>query len=110
MALFNAVAIDARKLLEYCLSDSHPRGRNKARVFRSRLGLAASHAEVLRIALLQAVQSQPDDLQLRVGDHYGRHYMLDFEMTTTAGKAMVRSIWIIRHNEEVLRFVTCFVR
>jgi hypothetical protein len=110
MALFNAVVVEAQKLLEYCLSDSHRRGRNKARVFRSRLGLTAASAELLRNALVQAVQDRPEELRFRVGDQYGRHYMLDFEMTTTTGKAVVRSIWIIRQNEEVLRFVSCFVR
>jgi hypothetical protein len=110
MVLFDAVVVDARKLREYCLSSSHHRGRNKARVFRIRLGLSENDAEVLQNALLQAVRSRPQDLQFRVGDQYGRHYMLDFEMTTASGTAMVRSIWIIRENEEVLRFVTCFVR
>jgi hypothetical protein len=110
MVLFNAVVVDARKLTEYCLSESHRRGRNKARVFRSRLGLTAAGAELLRNALLQAVENRPEDLQFRIGDRYGRHYMLDFEMRTAAGEAVIRSIWIIRQNEDVLRFVSCFVR
>ena len=110
MAVFDAVEVDARKLTEYCLSDSHPRGRNKARVFRSRLGLTAADGELLRTALLQAVRSRPEDLRPHLADQYGQHYVLDFEMSTAAGEAMLRSIWIVRQNEAVLRFVTCFVR
>lgn len=110
MSPFDTVVIDERKLAIYCLSGSHPRGRDKARVFRSRLGLTATDAAVLRTALLQAVQSRPQDLLLRGDNQYGQHYMLDFEMTTSTGEAAVRSIWIVRPNERVLRLVTCFVR
>jgi hypothetical protein len=34
---------------------------------------------------------------------------LDFEMKTSAGKATVRSGWIVRRGEDVPRFTTCFV-
>jgi hypothetical protein len=36
--------VDIRKLRDYCLNPAHPRGRNKARVFASVLGLTASDA------------------------------------------------------------------
>ena len=32
--------VDASKLRDYCLNAQHPRGRHKARVFASALGLA----------------------------------------------------------------------
>jgi hypothetical protein len=110
MPFFDTVVIDERKLVIYCLSDLHPRGRDKARVFRSRLGLTAADSTFLRASLLQAAQSRPQDLRRRGDNQYGQHYMLDFEMTTPAGEAMVRSIWIVRPNETALRLVSCFVR
>jgi hypothetical protein len=55
MPLFDTVVVDARKLVDYCLSHSHHRGRNKARVFRARLGLTGTDATHLRAALMEAV-------------------------------------------------------
>lgn len=50
--------VDVRKLRDYCLSPRHPRGRHKARVFVSALGLAADDAEELHAALLSAALSE----------------------------------------------------
>lgn len=50
MKLPNAehVVIDIRKLTEYCLNPYHGRGRHKARVFQSALGLTVYDAKELR--------------------------------------------------------------
>jgi hypothetical protein len=47
---------EIRKLLGYCLSSQHPRGRNKARVFAS-VGIREADAEELRMALPAAASS-----------------------------------------------------
>ncbi|XUP06566.1 hypothetical protein RVR34_08195 [Microcystis aeruginosa FBCC-A68] len=39
--------ISMEKLIGYCLNPEHSRGKNQARVFRSRLGITAENAEVL---------------------------------------------------------------
>ncbi len=49
--------VDIRKLREYCLSMDHPRGKHKARVFRTVLGLTANDAEELQKTLLAIVQT-----------------------------------------------------
>ena len=36
--------VDIRKLADYCLNPSHPRGRHKARVFRQAAGLQQDDA------------------------------------------------------------------
>ena len=46
--------LEIRKLEDYCLSSSHPRGRHKARVFRQALALQQSDAAWLRDAMLGA--------------------------------------------------------
>ena len=46
--------LDLRKLQDYCLSATHPRGKHKARVFREALGLTGESAEWLRATLLDA--------------------------------------------------------
>ncbi len=69
----NAV-VDIRKLRDYCLSPQHPRGRYKAKVFASALGLTAEDAEELREALLEAALSGEASAVDR--DHYGERYVL----------------------------------
>ena len=102
----NAI-VDGRKLRDYCLSPEHPRGRHKARVLASALGLTASDAEELRRALLSvalggvAVAGEADE--------YGQRYLIDFEMTIEAGRATVRSGWIVRSGEDYARFTSCWV-
>ena len=104
---FTTVLIDATKLRDYCLSEQHPRGRHKARVFRSGLGLSACDADLLRRALLDAVQTRRDDLVATGNDQHGQRFVLDFEMTTARGSAVIRSGWILPTGQRVLRFVTC---
>ncbi len=75
--------VDIAKLRDYCLNDQHPRGRHKARVFASALGLTVADADVLRQALLgtaregQALESDRDD--------YGQRYVVDLEMSGPRG-------------------------
>ena len=38
-----------------------------------------------------------------------RRSVLDFDMTGPAGKRTVRSVWMVRRNENFPRFVTCYV-
>jgi hypothetical protein len=106
---FGSIVVDVAKLRDYCLSDHHPRGRHKARVFRSRLGLTAGDADLLVRALLDAARVHQDDLRPTVADDYGQRYVLDFEMTTAAGTATVRSAWIVLGSHDVLRFTSCYV-
>ncbi len=49
--------LDIRKIEDYCLNPSHPRGRHKARVFREALDLQRSDASWLREVLLEAGRS-----------------------------------------------------
>lgn len=107
MAAFTEIVVEAAKLRDYCLSDRHPQGRHKARVFASRLGLTASDADFLRHRLEDAARSIP--LQTVRSDAFGERMLLDFTLTTETGSAVIRSGWILRPGERVLRFVTCYV-
>jgi hypothetical protein len=99
--------VDERKLRDYCLSPVHPRGRHKARVFASVLGIRQEDSALLRDALLQAARDG-DATEGRINE-YGRRYLLDFEMNGPLGRAEVRSFWIIRAGESFPRLTTCFV-
>lgn len=99
--------VDIAKLQDYRLNEQHPRGRHKARVFASVLGLTANDADVLRNALLKAViegEAVPGER-----DDYGQRYVLDFGMTGPRGRAMVRSSWILLPGENRPRMTSCYV-
>lgn len=106
---FASIVINVEKLRDYCLSGIHPRGRHKARVFRSRLGIAAKDADLLQRALADAARQRAAELRETAVDEYGKRYLLDFPMTTDFGTATARSTWIVLVDEDVLRFITCYV-
>jgi hypothetical protein len=99
--------IEIAKLREYCLSATHPRGKHKARVFQSALGISAEHAEELRDRLLAAASNE--DAIIGDSDRYGIRYIIDSAMIRRGHSAVVRSCWIILNSDSVPRFVTCFV-
>ncbi len=100
--------VDIRKLHDYCLNEAHPKNKHKARVFAAALGLTANDAELLKSALLDAVQN--DTAMLGEKDAYGQRYRIDFTMIGDKGQEVaVRSSWIVRTNEGFPRLTTCYV-
>jgi hypothetical protein len=99
--------VDMRKLRDYCLSARHPRGRHKARVFASVLGIYENDAELLRGALLEAALNR--EVLLGRADIYGQRYILNFEISGPAGRGTVRSFWMVRAGESFPRLTSCFV-
>jgi hypothetical protein len=102
-----AAIVDLRKIREYCLSEEHPRGKHKARLFDMALNMRSADAERLRDALLQAAKLR--DASVGVADEYGARYIIDFELEHNGRTANVRSGWIVRSGEDVPRFLTCYV-
>ena len=98
--------VDIRKLREYCLNPQHHRGKHKARLFTSLLGMDADDAEELRTALLEAVKKQ--DAQLADRDAYGQRYTLDFTLNWREKQATIRSAWIIETNTDFPKLTTAF--
>lgn len=99
--------IEIAKLRDYCLNPSHPRGRHKARVFASTVGLTQADAEFLRQELLHAaregVATRGD------ADEYGERYIVDFDLARGGRRATVRSAWIVRRREQAPRLLSCYV-
>lgn len=100
--------VDIKKLTEYCLSAKHFRGRHKARVFASALSMDETGAEHLREALLLAAKTE--EAEISASDKYGTRYIIDTVVRHKDKAASLRSIWIIRSDQEVPRFVTCYIR
>ncbi|HLO47078.1 MAG TPA: hypothetical protein VK211_01425 [Kamptonema sp.] len=99
--------IDEEKLSGYCLNPRHSDGQHKARVFQSALGMGIEDADELRMALLQAIQTTDAVLDKR--SPYGQKYQIDFLMIREEKQATVRSVWIVRDDEDFPRLVTSFV-
>lgn len=95
------------KLTDYCLSPTHFRGRNKARVFLSALGLTMDDAVELQLALLKAVREQ--NATRGASDLFGTQYIIDFEMTRDGRSATIRSSWIVPAENTPPRLLTCYV-
>ena len=109
MKLPNAdrAAVETAKLRDYCLNPDHPRGRHKARVFAAALGLSADHWDELRDALLKAARTEQATATDQ--DEYGQRYVVDFTMNGPAGRARIRSCWIVRSGEDIPRLTSCYV-
>ncbi len=99
--------VDIAKLRDYCLDPSHPRGKHKARVFASALGLSIERADELK----QALEDSASILDVTQGetDEYGKRFVKDFIMLGPSGQASVRSAWIILAGENLPRLITCYV-
>ncbi len=109
MKLPNVVraVVEIEKLRDYCLSQTHLRGKHKAFVFESVLGLTTSDAEELREAILTAAQIH--DATPTEKDEYGQRYIVDFPMERHGRQAIIRSSWIVRTNEDFPRLTSCYV-
>jgi hypothetical protein len=95
--------IDERKLMAYVLNPTHPRGRDKARIFKSVLGYDRPSCVGLIEEIGRAIL-QHEAVFVRQ-DRYGRHYRVDLSL---AG-ALVRTGWIYEQGSNVPRLTTAFV-
>jgi hypothetical protein len=94
------------KLECYVLNPQHPKGKDKAVLFKKRLGITLENKEVLEKALLEAVINQEAILYRQ--DQYGTQYDIKFLMTTEVGTSLVISCWIIRTEEDFPRLTNAY--
>lgn len=99
--------IDIEKLRSYSLNSQHHRGRHKARLFASILGLTDQDAEELKAVIFSAVQTY--EATLNPPSEYGDRYIVDFPYTRNQNQATIRSSWIIRPNEDFPRITSCYI-
>ena len=95
---------------DYSLNPNHPEGKHKARAFLEKLSMGRDDAEGLRQLILQAILTEEATEQELT--KYGRRFVVDFEVERGRGiillKAVVRTAWIIRNDEDFPRLTTCF--
>jgi len=100
--------VDLTKLCDYCLNSEHPRGKHKARVFESSLGMTAEHAEELRSLILDGVRL--GECYPGVEDTYGIRYFVDFTLHFQGAAAEIRTAWMVRKSEGFPRLTTCYLK
>jgi hypothetical protein len=98
--------VEAAKLRDYLLSDSHPIGRFKA-VFFHALGYSQEAWRVLATDLRH--HALENDAAPTESSAYGQKYEIRGTLTGPTGrKAALISVWIILKNEDSPRFVTAY--
>jgi hypothetical protein len=100
--------IAIEKLRNYCLDPEHPRGKHKARVFSSVLGITQKDAEILQEAIARAVRES--DCEPGQSDQYGQRFTVDFSMKARRRAAEIRTNWIILTGEDYPRLTSCYVK
>jgi hypothetical protein len=99
--------IPIEKLLGYCLNPNHTKGKHKARVFKSALGITADHVDRL-VELIQLAALQGEVVQVRVTD-FGQEFKLDWTVPDHDG-LQLRTIWIIPHDSAAPQLVSAFIK
>lgn len=108
MPNFEHAFIGIKKLENYCLNPIHPVGKNKAFVFKSALGFTDKDAKLLKEAILKGLND--GEISLGKEDQYGKRYIVDVEIRNLNQEAVVRTAWIIKHDEDFPRLTTCYVK
>jgi hypothetical protein len=101
---FERTIIEFRKM-DYLLDEYHEQNSGKARLFYA-LGYTRERWDVLAEDLrsqhlvLDAVEVKPNP--------HGRKFEITGPLRGPAGEANIKSIWIIRNEEDFPRFVTAY--
>jgi hypothetical protein len=104
---FQNAVIDEAKLRDYCLNPQHPRGKHKARMFRSALGLTVKDTATLRQMILDGIAVF--EAEIGEADEYGQRFTVDIDVVTQRRVVRIRSGWIVRKNEDFPRLTTSYV-
>ncbi|HEY9826810.1 MAG TPA: hypothetical protein V6D19_15320 [Stenomitos sp.] len=109
MKLPNAdrAVIAREKLISYCLNSEHPKGKHKARVFHSVLGITRENADDLYKLIQQAALSG-EVVQQRLTS-FGQEFKVDWDVSEFEG-VQLRTIWIIPVGETNPQLVSAFIR
>ncbi|MGE9289997.1 MAG: DUF6883 domain-containing protein [Puniceicoccales bacterium] len=101
------VVIDPAKLRDYCLSTEHPRGKHKARVFQSVLGISRNDWRSLEAEIRKALDHAAWEFDGE--DRFGRRFHVDLRIGISSRTGQIRTLWIVRNGEKYPRLTSCFV-
>jgi hypothetical protein len=100
--------IPSDKLTRYALDPNHPRGGDKARVFKAALGYDQSSYGGLDKQIRVGIQRE--HAEPGASNEYGSQFSVDIPVTGPAGSAIVRTGWIYDKSSDVPRLTTAFVK
>jgi hypothetical protein len=101
------VYIDDRKLIDYSLSETHPVGKHKARVFKSALDFSVENFQDLKESILEEILKK--EAIITGTNLYGTLYVVDVYIENPPKQAFVRTSWIVKTNEDFPRLTSCYV-
>ena len=102
------VRVDAEKLRDHCLDPNHSRGRHKARVLRSSLGITGDDAPWLRERILGGIGGAEKHEVKR--DRFGTHFRADFVVERQARAVVLRTVWIVEPDTRLALMVSCWAK
>ncbi|MFB2839502.1 DUF6883 domain-containing protein [Floridanema evergladense] len=102
----DSAEIPMQKLTGYCLNTNHSKGKHKARVFQSALGITIQNANVL-YKLIQLAAIEGEVVQ-QSATEFGQLFKVDWIVTNT--NIELRTIWEITSNNPNPRLVSAFIK
>ena len=106
---YQRAVIPRAKVEGYVLDLSHPRGRNKAIVFKSALGFEQSDWETLRDSIIAELPYH--EAIAGKTDQYCKRYNVTLRITGPNGRTLdVTTAWKIETGEDYPSFVTAKVK
>jgi DNA gyrase/topoisomerase IV subunit A len=91
----------------YCLNFNHDKGKDKARVFQSRLGITSQNADRL-VELIQIAAVEGQVVQ-ESNTRFGKEYKVDWEIPNTGGSEL-RTIWEVSIESGYPRLISAFLK
>ncbi|MFO0311307.1 MAG: DUF6883 domain-containing protein [Pseudanabaena sp.] len=99
--------ISMQKILGYCLNFNHDKGKDKARVFQSGLGITSQDADKL-VKLIQIAEVEGEVVQ-ESNTKFGREYKVDWEIPNIGGTEL-RTIWEVSIDSGYPRLISAFLK
>jgi hypothetical protein len=99
--------IAMEKLINYCLNPEHSSGKNKARVFKSRLGITQENAELL-LSMIQLAAIEGEVVQ-QAQTEFGQQFKVDWTIPDREGMEL-RTIWEITSTNSNPRLISAFIK
>lgn len=104
---FDEAIIDIEKLRDYCLNLNHPVGRHKA-VYSKKTDLTSDDADELQGIIAERIRLS--EYKETFSGEYGKRFYIDITIDRFNKVETVRTLWILKRDETIPRFVSCYVK
>jgi hypothetical protein len=99
--------ISIEKLIGYCLNPEHPKGKHKARVFQSVLGITRENADRLYELVRQAAIT--GKVVQERSTPFGQEFKVDWNILGL-DQVQLRTLWIISSESTIPQLVSAFIK